>query len=747
MERSRSPWNRGVAAAALSVIGLVVQRNYTPTGITEAFGLRSVAGLFVIFLLWLVAVVGWGRAATGFLGASDGPDRRGVESWSLALGLGSLFAAAWAGFATPFGSRGVTVGSAVFLLGGAVAFAAAERTPAGPSRRDLRRTLLGALVAAYVVVRFVQATRLARHGDPLYYHLVAPVMWARSGFIGFDPSHPLNFVASLWEYLYLWPAQWFSGPSGVGLPAIQIFGQWIHLSVGWMGMGLAVISLLRRLRFPPLPALIGGFAALSTRSLWWAGALAKNDCGAALWLLSGVLLLWGNRRDSIRRYLAAGMLIGAAFVAKYTVAFLVLPLMVGWTIRLLRRASRAFPVALASLLLGASLSAGPILARNYLGTGLPLFPVSMGTGNSDSLSESSRAYIEGISPGNVDTRVSWRLERLAELSVEGPLAVMALLIPVLLLGRLRGRTKGLAHKDGPLTLFLVSFGSLLCFLAIGRPGTDFRLLGPGIVLLNASGTLITLIGLRGLARRTSRLRWIPAGFLTFAAMASTCRFAPEAILDRFRDLPLQRELLRHTGGDAKVWAASHVEPTERIVTTGDDEIYYLLGHEVHVATDDIALDRLWREEISKGASVEEILVSFRDRGFRYLLDTSIPGEVSELSSRVRPSLESHPEWTVFQGRDARFIDLRRVTTAGNREPREVLAGFRRPSTRISAGRPCRSGRPTPFREGPYFPRPITVTSTRRFFARPSAVPLSAIGLAMPSPPTSIFPGSTPRLTR
>lgn len=660
MDRSRSPWIRGFAAVALSLIGLVVQRCYAPTGITEAFGLRSVAGLFVIFLFWLVAVIGWGRAATWLVGRSDEPDLRGVEEWSLALSLGSLFAAAWACLATTLGSRGVTVGSSVFLLGGTFAFAAAGRATAVPSRRDPWRTLLLALVSAYVVVRFVQATRLARHGDPLYYHLVAPVSWVKSGFIGFDASHPLNFLASLWEYLYLWPAQWFLGHDGVGLPAIQIFAQWIHLSVGWMGMGLVVISLLRRLRFPPVPALLGGFAALATRSLWWAGALAKNDCGAALWLLSGVLLLWGNKRNSTRRYLAAGILIGAAFVAKYTVAFLILPLMVGWSILLLRRAAREFPVALAALLLGALIAAGPTLVRNDLGTGLPLFPVSFGRVNAASLSESSREYIKWISPGGVDTTVSWRLERLAELSAEGPLTIVGLFIPVLFFPRLCGRTKGVAQKDGPLTLFLVSFASLLCFLAIGSPGTDVRLLGPGIVLLNVSGTLIALIGLRSLSRRAPQVRWIPAGFLTFAAIASTCRFAPEAVLDRFRDLPLQREVLNHTGGDAKVWAATHVEPSDRIVTTGDNEIYYLLGHEVHVATDDMVLDRLWREKISKGASAEEILVSFRDRGFRYLLDTRFPGEISALSSRLRPSLDSHPEWTVFQGKDARLIDLRRV---------------------------------------------------------------------------------------
>ena len=51
------------------------------------------------------------------------------------------------------------------------------------------------------------------------------------------------------------------------------------------------------------------------------------------------------------------------------------------------------------------------------------------------------------------------------------------------------------------------------------------------------------------------------------------------------------------------------------------------------------------------------------------------------------------------------------------------------------------------RQPPHFSTPITPTSTRRFFARPSSVLLSAIGLASPAPLTCNFLGSAPRLIR
>jgi len=47
----------------------------------------------------------------------------------------------------------------------------------------------------------------------------------------------------------------------------------------------------------------------------------------------------------------------------------------------------------------------------------------------------------------------------------------------------------------------------------------------------------------------------------------------------------------------------------------------------------------------------------------------------------------------------------------------------------------------------YFPRPVTSTTTRRFFARPAAVALSAIGLSSPIPITSILLASTPSSTK
>jgi hypothetical protein len=648
--------NRVFAALVFSAAGFAAVRTYIPTSTTEDFGLGSVLGLLLIFLFWLAAVVGWGRAASQLIGASPRDAFRGAEAWALALGLGGVFAACWAYLTVIAGFHG-PISSNVFLLGGVLVFAIIPSPPPVPRAR--RHAVLTALLASYCVLRFVQSTHLARHGDPLYYHLVAPVLWLRSGTIAFDPQHPLNFQASLWEYLYLWPAHLFLGKGEVGLPAIQIFAQWTHLTLGWVGMGLAVIALLQRLRFPPVVALIAGFAGLATSSLWRNGVLAKNDCGAAAWLLCGAVLLSGGGRSTTRN-VAAGVFIGAAFVAKYTVAFTALPLLLGWLVYQSIDAPKRLPSAVASVLLGGLLSATPLLARNLRGTGSAIYPLSFGTTTLSTLSESQRAIIYGMAPSVPDNHVSWRVERLGELAGEGTLAIVALAIPLFLARGLLAPARSFAFRRRCLLLFFAALGSLLCFLVVARPGTQFRLLGPGIVLLNVSGTLISILMIRFLSRRVRAFRLLPSGLLVLGAVVATSRLAPEAVLDRIRDLPLQRSLLEHSAGDAKLWIATNVPRLARIVTTGDNEIYYLLGHDVSAATDDLSLDRLWRQEVSAGASGELILRAFRARGFDYLLDTRFPWELSALSSRLGPVLDRHREWIAFQGKDSRLIDLSRV---------------------------------------------------------------------------------------
>ncbi len=659
MNRGPQLRDRAGLAVLLCVVAVFLAVTYEATDVSSDFDGPKVLVCGLLFVFWLSGVVGWGWVAQR---AVTGSSTLGSRELATALSLGSLLAA-FAGYAfSVCGRRAFFVGSLAYCSSGLVAFVGAWPRRARMSGR-VPRLLVGWLTL-YALVRFVQVTRLSRHGDPFYYHLAAPVMWLRHASLAFDAAHPLNFQASLWEGLYLWPAQWFLGPDTVGLPAIQIFAQWTHVTLGWMGLGVTAIALLRSVRYPLVPSLIGGFAALASYSLWWTGGLAKNDCGAALWSLGAALLLLEGqagqvkrRTDGQRRWLAAGLLLGAAFVAKYTVAFVLVPLVIAWLVVIVRPLGlRETLLAIAPVAVGVCLAASPFLLRNAVGTGAPLFPIGANP-RDGTLSESVREYIGDLSPSGIDGGLRWRAERLAELLNEGTLVAAWVLAPLALVS-VRGRRTEVGRRRQ--VLVATGLLSVCAFLLVARPGTDLRLLGPGIVLVTAGGALLGLLLLRALARRWFRRPPVPVGALVFLAVAATCRFAPEAIVDRYRGIPLQRAIAEHTGGDVKIFAATHIERGARIVTTGDNEIFYLLGHDVSVATEDVGLDRGWREWIQRNDTAVHVLAAFRARGFSYLLDTRFPGEAPPLAALLRPSLDAHPEWTVYDGREARLIDLRRV---------------------------------------------------------------------------------------
>lgn len=641
-------------ALTVSLLGLVSLRQLRPTGILETFGLAALAHLACIFTAWLLAVLGWGRSLMRIVLGDEGA-AFGRAAWiTVAAALGSLFAAQWhlAVVSLPSSARYV-FGSFFIVVGGALNVITRAKPRVRP-RLSRAEWLLGAFLALYVSVRFVQVTRLARHGDPLYYHLVAPVLWCRQHGLQFDNARPLDYVASLWEGLYVFPAQWFLRSGDVGLPQVQIFAQWIHLTLGWALCGALSYALLRSLRLPRVPAMLGSFAALTTRSLWWTGGLAKNDCGAASWALAGLLVLFAAPRPTARRYFAAAILLGAAFMAKYTAAFAIVPLLLLFLFRAgPRRLGLLLPLGTA-LVLGGVLGGIPIIIRNTANVGMPLFPFGARATKSQLLSETTLDYIGGLSPSGIAPGWKWRLQRLGELSQEGTLAPACALAPVLIWFVASRRWKRV-RLDGRWSTFAMgAIASLALFLLIARAGTDFRLLGPGLLLLSVVGTITTFLLLR-LLRRSRSFSPLPAAFFTFAALAATSRFAPEAILDRIHDLPLQRGLAAHTAGDAKMWAATL--PRSRIITTGDNEIYYLLEHDVLVATDDPAEDRRWRQAMLAHLPPEVLLHEWHRLGFVYLLDTAFPGEPAPLREYLWPAIERHPEWIAFRGREAVVLSL------------------------------------------------------------------------------------------
>ncbi len=653
----------------------------TPASLGGPFGPVDVILVAIAFGVWAAALLGWGLLAADALGWESRDRAAGLGRLALATALGSLAAATGAALCGEMGLVGARFAAipVAFVVTGVVLLAlrgrgllvplvafGAERRP-DPAGRIAR--VLGILVVTDVLLRLVQATVLARHGDPLSYHLVGPVLWVRAGAVAFDPAHPLNLIASLWDALYLWPAQVLTGPGERGLVSLQLFAQWTHLLFGWAGIGLATAALLRVARVPPALSALGALAALSTRSLWWPGALAKNDCGAASWVLAAMLLVAVPGPRPARRLVGAGLLIGAAFVGKYTTAFTSLPLALLAVLppaaRLRTpRASRWAAVALLSL--GALAGSAVVLARNTRAAGNPVFPVRsrlipLFDGARPGVSTTRSESIRDQTPSGLEPGISWRSAKVFGLLDEGPLAILSLVGVATVLAPKRFRARlPLARPVRP--VLLVGGAALLLFLVSSTAVAELRYAGPGLVLLNVGGTLTAFALLRVAVRRFRALPKALPLLAVLGAVAGTSRIAPEALLDLPGRFPLEKGLLRHTAGDSKEWIRKTAAPGDAVVTSGDDEIYYLLGRRVSAATDDLALDALWRGILARGGRPEEILVAFRAVGFRWLLDTDRPGGEPwpGLAPHLAPVLAAHPEFVAFRGASSRVVDLERT---------------------------------------------------------------------------------------
>jgi hypothetical protein len=369
------------------------------------------------------------------------------------------------------------------------------------------------------------------------------------------------------------------------------------------------------------------------------------------------------------RLAGAGLLLGAAFAGKYTTAFTSLPLVLlavpspavffraPWTKRW---------AAVALLSLGALAGSAVVLARNARTTGNPVFPVRskfvpIFEGARPTVSATRSESIRDQTPSGLEPGLAWRLAKVRGLLDEGPLAILSLagIAAVLVPRPFRARLP-LTRSLRP--VLLVGGAAFLLFLFGSTPVAELRYAGPGLVLLNVGGTLTAFVVLRLALRPFPVLPKALPLLAVLAAVAGTCRFAPEALFDITRRFPLEKGLLKHTAGDSKEWIRKTAAPDEAVVTSGDDEIYHLLGRRVAAATDDLALDALWRGILARGGSPEEILVALRRAGFRWLLDTDRPGGEPwpGLAPHLAPFLAAHPELVAFRGEISRVVDLERV---------------------------------------------------------------------------------------
>lgn len=213
--------------------------------------------------------------------------------------------------------------------------------------------------------------------DVTHYHLYGPLLWFLDGKITFPESHPDVFLTSLWEYLYLWPILLRSAFPGDPAPVAHIAAQEMHAILGFGYAAFLFRAWMRAWGTSEFIAMATAVFGSLSLALYWTAWNAKTDYGTLSFLLAAALCF---RKVNTDRYWVrmGAFFLGMGIATKWTSApaagailFLESATLAAWW-----RASDTRGRLHAIILFVVPATA--ILVRNYLGSGLPLYPTSPG---------------------------------------------------------------------------------------------------------------------------------------------------------------------------------------------------------------------------------------------------------------------------------------------------------------------------------------------------------------------------------
>ncbi|MBI3557278.1 MAG: hypothetical protein HY074_13525 [Deltaproteobacteria bacterium] len=630
-----------------------------PADPDSAIGPMQVLGTGCLFGFWLVGVCSWGRIFRRAC-LPQCPDP------GLVLGLGTAAAAFFAMLLGHLGLIGARSEPAfdIALALGLLLDAGGNVVPAARASRswELRGwkqwlALLPWLVLCYWALALVLKASIPHfQSDPLLQHLLGPRLWFQDGAITLNSRIPVAMKNYYWEYLSIWANSLLGGEAGRGLVESQIFSQWLHV-LAWFGTLLILIPLLRYFSVPWPWLGFGILAAASSWSVAWTAELAKNDWGVIFWTLCGLRLLLAIQGPELRNLFIGGLFLGLAVGAKFTAAITIAPFVAFWAAKRLfdDGFSKGFRAIL--FLSGAfSLGLTPILMRNFILTENPFFPILDGIFSSPRLSRSVARYYAASQWADGREFGSLLAARVKLIAVHEPALIALFLagIAVPICWKRRGwnsRTPLYFVSAAAVMLFLVSVGA-------NKTAEDgnlaLRLMGPGMILglssgvfaffdvflvlsdrftwlISATGIVITIFGIS-----QSRLPLID--------LART-RYSIANLTDAMRTIAI--------GGATKAWLRLNASPEDLIVTTGDNQLYYVAHLRVTAMPDQPGLDRSYNGP----SGFEDYLEFLLSLGTKYILDSSHYelGYWSDFSYELNRRLRAHPEAVIFERVDSRIV--------------------------------------------------------------------------------------------
>ncbi len=217
------------------------------------------------------------------------------------------------------------------------------------------------LPLVYFITRFFSAGLPQQHSDPLYYHLAAPKLWVELGQIKLTEEHPSFVQATLWESLYGFPLLFLGAKGWFNHVVTHVYAQWMHVFWGQIASLVLARALLQKFFQNKLSfnkAFFVSWLCLCLPCHEWTGGLAKNDFILCLLIFSSLLSILD------KRFFIGGLLVGLAFSTK----FLAFWFFCGALVFIPYKKFHLY-------FLGVFLGFLPVLLRNFLNTGDPLFPI------------------------------------------------------------------------------------------------------------------------------------------------------------------------------------------------------------------------------------------------------------------------------------------------------------------------------------------------------------------------------------
>jgi hypothetical protein len=452
----------------------------------------------LIGLAIMAIMTGLGRPLVRTLGPALTP----LEQWLAAplAGAMPLAAAVWAvgSWRYSWGSMVAVLTVAAILAVAALAGDRPLRRPGLPSAAAARALGVAALVL--LVVAAVGAFAPPSDHDTMRYHLTLPRRDLELGRIA------VHFGWSVYEFFppladLLTHLAYATG----GAAAAQLLNVcWTALAAAWAG------ALALRLGGCPTAAALAALLFLSQRVVINLAAAVTVDIALAAYLTAaavvGLALVEEPRRSGMRLGLLLGVLVGAALNIKYQAGIAAAALM---AVLLAATLARRLPVA--PLLAAGAVAAAlivPLLWRNWLVTGNPVFPIFhqlFGPDNLDIFSAYAQTVAGREPPTGGLAALPWtmfvRQGDFDGLQFGFPLALVA--IPFAFAERRALRLCCLALW----ALYVLAWWTVMPHLL------RFQLPLLGVV------AALTALGLQRVEAASAGMRWAGAAFAAFAATA------------------------------------------------------------------------------------------------------------------------------------------------------------------------------------------------------------------------------------